>query len=84
MFEGNKNFVDYIQCHVFEQYTAQSLNVTSCWDFAKKSGDFRFTYNVCQDCIVYIYSCEKDKHARQYIEKILAERSKTRVQKDML
>ena len=74
MLESKLNFLDHVQCHVFEKNIAQLKQESSCWELAAKMNDFRFDYNVCHDCIVHIYSTENDEPSRQQLENILRKR----------
>ena len=74
MFIDNSNFLNHVQCSVFEEYLTQTFKETSCWQLARKIDDFRFDYHVCQDCIVYKYAKPNDEFNKQQIEEILHKR----------
>ena len=65
---------NHVQCNVFQEYSKQTFEVTSCWELAQKLDDFRFNGCVCQDCIVYKYAKLNDEFDKQEIEKILRKR----------
>jgi len=74
MFIDNSNFLNHVQCSVFEEYLTQTFKETSCWQLARKIEDFRFDSHVCQDCIVYKYAKPNDEFNKQQIEIILHKR----------
>ena len=74
MFIDNSNFLNHIQCNIFEEYLTQTFKETSCWQLARKIDDFRFDGYVCQDCIVYKYAKPNDEVNKQQIGKILHKR----------
>ena len=79
MFIDNSNFLNHVQCSVFEEYHTQTFKETSCWQLARKIDDFRFDCYVCQDCIVYKYAKPNDEFNKQQIEKILHKRKILRI-----
>lgn len=52
--ELNKWYLNNKKCNVLESFIHHANHESSCWDLAERTGDFRFEYNVCLDCIVYI------------------------------
>ena len=83
MLKSNLNFDDNARrCHIFEKYLTQTNNEKSCWEIADDINDFRFYHNVCQDCLIYIYSTESDELIKQQIEKILHKRKNILQQKN--
>ena len=74
MFIDSSNFLNHVQCSVFEEYLTQTFRESSCWQLARKIDDFRFDGRVCQDCIVYKYAKPNDEFNKQQIEKILHKR----------
>ena len=74
MFIDSSNFLNHVQCSVFEEYLTQTFKESSCWQLARKIDDFRFDGHVCQDCIVYKYAKPNDDFNKQQIEKILLKR----------
>ncbi len=77
-FTNSSIFLNHVQCDVFEEYFAQRIKNTSCWQLARKKDDFRFDCHVCQDCIVYKYAKPDDECIRQQVETILHKRRKCR------
>lgn len=80
MINAEKNFIDKIQCRVLEKYLVlaeKERSCSSCWKLAEKICDFRFDYNVCQDCIVHVYATDNDESSKQQLENILHKRFST-------
>ena len=77
MINPERNFIEKIHCRVLEKYLVHGEEETSCWKLAEKICDFRFDYNVCQDCIVRVYSTDDDETSKQQLSNILHKRFST-------
>lgn len=63
-----------VHCNILE-YCAKSDTVEMhCWELARSKCDFRYVFNICQECIVYLYQYENSKMSREDIEFILQKR----------
>lgn len=67
--------MDVVQCEVFEYNLVNSQNKTSCWEMARQVKDFRYLYNICQDCIVYLFGQDNNVFTQNEMENILAKRN---------
>ena len=66
-----------IQCDVFSNHLAHGGKDSSCWEMARQAKDFRFLYNVCQDCIVYLFSRKENVFSKNEIRDIISKRNIT-------
>lgn len=76
MFKTERFLFNEVNCHVLEKHIAQAKQKSSCWNMAKEIDDSWFYGNICQDCIVHVYSKENNEHTQKDLEKILDERKK--------
>lgn len=44
---------------------------TPCWEIARKLNDYRRLYDICSDCIVYVFKQENSVLSDQEIEAIM-------------
>ncbi|HER63256.1 MAG TPA: hypothetical protein ENO11_04700 [Desulfobacteraceae bacterium] len=61
-----------VHCNVFDYCAGKDSDEIRCWEIARSACDFHYVFNVCTDCIVYLY--EKDITPRKEIEQILESR----------
>jgi len=63
-----------VHCNVFEYCAGRQSGGMRCWELAQVESDFHFVFNVCSDCIVYLYGQENTVMTRQVIEQIILKR----------
>ncbi len=73
----HQDCVKILQCNVFEKNLAQGRSNTNCWEMARQTQDDRFMYNICQDCIVYLFEHEEGVFTENEMEQILSQRKVT-------
>ena len=73
----NTKLLGNVQCDILKKRIAQPSTEVTCWKIAQESNDFRFAFNVCYDCIVYLYASDNPAFTRQEIDRILHERKST-------
>ncbi|GAB4337185.1 MAG: hypothetical protein Kow0089_08230 [Desulfobulbaceae bacterium] len=62
------------RCNVFDYCAGNHLEEVRCWEVARSQCDFHYVFNVCDDCIVYLYQHDTGEVTRQDIERILRQR----------
>ena len=63
-----------VHCNVFDYCNGNKLEKAQCWEVAQLKCDFHYVFNVCTDCIVYLYEKNSLDISRQDIENILQKR----------
>lgn len=64
-----------VRCNILD-YCGESDTVQMhCWELARSKSDFRYVFNICQECIVYLYQYENGVISREDIEFILQQRT---------
>ncbi len=63
-----------VQCNVLDYCACNHMEEVHCWEVARSERDFHFTFNVCPDCIVYLYEQDTARMSRKDIELILQKR----------
>lgn len=63
-----------VHCNVFDYCAGNHLEEVRCWEVARSKCDFHYVFNVCTDCIVYLYEAESRGISRKDIESILQKR----------
>lgn len=65
-----------IHCNIFDFCANKNLEEVHCWEVARSKCDFHYVFNVCSDCLVYLYEHEREsmKISREDIELILQKR----------
>ena len=63
-----------VHCNVFDYCNGNHLEKGHCWEVAQLKCDFHYVFNVCTDCIVYLYENSSMDMSRKDIESILQKR----------
>ena len=63
-----------VHCNVFAYCNGNHAEKAHCWEIAQLKCDFHYLFNVCTDCIVYLYEHNSLNMPRKEIEAILEER----------
>jgi hypothetical protein len=63
-----------VHCNIFEHCRGNHPENEHCWEIARAKGDFHYVFNVCSDCIVYLYEQNSRAVSRKDIEQILQHR----------
>lgn len=63
-----------VNCNVFEYCNGNQREKAHCWEVAQLKCDFHYVFNVCTDCIIYLYENNSINLSRQDIESILQQR----------
>ena len=63
-----------VHCNVFDYCSGNQLEEVHCWEVARSECDFHYVFNVCSDCIVYLYENNSMDISRKDIEVILQKR----------
>ena len=63
-----------VNCNVFDYCAGNHMEEVRCWEVARSNCDFQYVFNVCSDCIVYLYEQETMNFSRKDIELILQKR----------
>lgn len=63
-----------VHCDVFLFCCSNKKEPLHCWEMAKEVNDFHFQYNICHDCIVYLYSQDSQTMPKKEIEAIMMAR----------
>ena len=63
-----------VHCNVFDYCSGKHVEETHCWEVARSNCDFHYVFNVCSDCIVYLYEHDSANMSRKDIELILQNR----------
>ncbi|MHB1350017.1 MAG: hypothetical protein C4563_07950 [Desulfobulbus sp.] len=67
-----------VHCNVYEYCTGRHPAEGHCWEIARSTCDFHYVFNVCTDCIVYLYERDNAQVTRKDIRKILQHRQPAR------
>lgn len=62
-----------VHCNVYN-YCAGRPEGIHCWEIARSKGDFHYVFNVCSDCIVYLFEKNVTLISRKDIKQILRNR----------
>ena len=60
-----------VHCNVFDYCAGKTKKETHCWEVARSQCDFHYVFNVCSDCIVYLYEHDTIGLSKRDIEQIL-------------
>jgi hypothetical protein len=63
-----------VHCNVFDYCSGNQHEKARCWEVAQLKCDFHYVFNVCTDCIVYLYENNSMDMPRKDIENILQQR----------
>lgn len=63
-----------VHCNVFDYCSDKHYEEVHCWEVARSKCDFHYVFNVCTDCIVYLYEHDANPVSRKDIELILQKR----------
>lgn len=63
-----------VHCNVFDYCCGKQLEEVQCWEVARSNSDFHYVFNVCSDCIIYLYDHGGSGISRKDIELILQKR----------
>lgn len=63
-----------VHCNVYDYCSGRHLGKEHCWEIARSKCDFHYVFNVCSDCIVYLYENDSRMVSREDIEQILQHR----------
>ena len=63
-----------VHCNVFDYCSGNKSNNDRCWEVARSNCDFHYVFNVCSDCIVYLYNNNGMGMSRKDIDGILQQR----------
>jgi len=63
-----------VHCNVLDYCAGNHMEEVHCWEVARSERDFHFMFNVCPDCIVYLYEQDTARMSRKDIELILQKR----------
>ena len=63
-----------VHCNVFDYCSGNQLEKAHCWEVARTKCDFHYVFNVCSDCIVYLYENNSLEISKKDIEVILQRR----------
>lgn len=63
-----------VHCNVFDYCCGKQLEEVQCWEVARSNCDFQYVFNVCSDCIIYLYEHDSATMSRKDIELILQKR----------
>ena len=44
-----------VHCNVFDYCAGMRAKNDHCWEVARSKCDFHYVFNVCSECIVYLY-----------------------------
>jgi hypothetical protein len=64
-----------VHCNVFDYCSGKQSKKDQCWEVARSNCDFQYVFNVCSDCIVYLYGHDNANMSKKDIELILQKRS---------
>ena len=64
-----------VHCNVFDYCCEKRTKECRCWEVAQSNCDFQYVFNVCSDCIVYLYERDSARMSRKDIEMILEKRT---------
>lgn len=74
MHMNKKECRNKVHCDVFTFCCSNKKEPLHCWEMAQAENDFHFLYNICADCIVYLYSQDNDAMPKKDIEAIMLAR----------
>ena len=63
-----------VHCNIFDYCAGKNLEEVRCWEVARSKCDFHYVFNVCSDCIVYLYERGSMDMSKKDIELILQKR----------
>jgi len=65
-----------VHCNVYDYCVGSQPGECHCWEVARTKCDFHYVFNVCTDCIVYLYARESENAeiSKKDIERILQKR----------
>lgn len=63
-----------VHCNVYDYCAGRHLKEGHCWEIARSKCDFHYVFNVCSDCIVFLYDRDSTLVTRRDIEEILQDR----------
>ena len=63
-----------VHCNVFDYCSANQSDKGHCWEVARSNCDFHYVFNICTDCIVYLYNKNGMEMSRKDIDGILQQR----------
>ena len=64
-----------VHCNVFDYCSGNQLEESHCWEVAQSRCDFHYVFNVCSDCIVYLYGNNSVSISKKDIDIILQKRN---------
>ena len=64
-----------VHCNVFDYCAGMHSKSDHCWEVARSKCDFQYVFNVCSECIVYLYEQGNMGMSREDIELILQKRN---------
>lgn len=72
--KSSSNKQPSVHCNVFDYCNGNQKEKAYCWEVAQLKCDFHYVFNVCTDCIVYLYENSSMNMSRKDIESILQHR----------
>lgn len=65
---------DIMQCDDAASCPVRQNNIEKCWEWMRNNNQFQFQYDLCNECIVYLYNNQTTQLSKSELEQAMLQR----------